>query len=111
MCCHNRDGGGGDAGLLASGRGMTHLWGRSAADGTRTADRGWQCVPRLSRGTRCLQRTCGSGRTVRQGRESQTMLFLCRFLYRNLKGYRLLLILAIFVTMAQVGSDLAAAFP
>src|SRR5438270_3151478 len=39
------------------------------------------------------------------------MLFLCRFLYRNLKGYRLLLILAIFVTMAQVGSDLVAAFP
>src|SRR5256714_10876281 len=39
------------------------------------------------------------------------MLFLGRFLYRNLKGYRFLLILAILVTIAQVGSDLAAAFP
>src|SRR5919109_3066932 len=39
------------------------------------------------------------------------MLFLCRFLYRNLKGYRFLLILAIVVTITQVGSDLVAAFP
>src|SRR5690242_14312307 len=39
------------------------------------------------------------------------MLFLGKFLYRNLKGYRFLVILAILVTIAQVGSDLAAAMP
>lgn len=39
------------------------------------------------------------------------MIVLCKFLYRNLKGYRLLIILAVLVTFAQVGSDLAAAMP
>jgi ATP-binding cassette, subfamily B, bacterial len=39
------------------------------------------------------------------------MLFLVKFLHRNLKGYRLLVILAILVTIAQVGSDLLAAMP
>jgi ATP-binding cassette, subfamily B, bacterial len=39
------------------------------------------------------------------------MLFLCKFLYRNLKGYRLLVLLAITVAFAQVGSDLLAAMP
>src|SRR5438876_2044436 len=39
------------------------------------------------------------------------MILLCQFLYRNLKGYRLLVILAVLVTFAQVGSDLAAAMP
>ncbi|QBD82174.1 ATP-binding cassette domain-containing protein [Ktedonosporobacter rubrisoli] len=39
------------------------------------------------------------------------MLFLCKFLYRNLKGYRFLIILAILVTISQVGSDLLAAMP
>ncbi|HZT99413.1 MAG TPA: ABC transporter transmembrane domain-containing protein [Ktedonobacteraceae bacterium] len=39
------------------------------------------------------------------------MLFLVKFLYRNLKGYRLLVILAILVTITQVGSDLLAAMP
>src|SRR5947209_3208555 len=39
------------------------------------------------------------------------MLFLVKFLYRNLKGYRLLVILAILVTIGQVGSDLLAAMP
>ena len=37
------------------------------------------------------------------------MLF--SFLYRNLKGYRLLVVLAIVVTVGQVGSDLLAAMP
>ncbi len=37
------------------------------------------------------------------------MLF--SFLYRNLRGYRLLVVLAIIVTIAQVGSDLLAAMP
>ena len=37
------------------------------------------------------------------------MLF--SFLYRNLKGYRILVVLAIIVTVAQVGSDLLAAMP
>src|SRR5579863_8021634 len=37
------------------------------------------------------------------------MLF--KFLFRNLKGYRLLVLLAIVVTILQVGSDIAAAFP
>jgi ABC-type multidrug transport system fused ATPase/permease subunit len=37
------------------------------------------------------------------------MLF--SFLYHNLKGYRLLVVLAIAVTVAQVGSDLVAAMP
>src|SRR6266852_7703294 len=36
---------------------------------------------------------------------------LVKFLFRNLKGYRLLVVLAIAVTVLQVGSDIAAAFP
>ena len=39
------------------------------------------------------------------------MVFLATFLYRNLKGFRFLVILAILVTFAQVGSDLLAAMP
>src|SRR5436305_12509638 len=39
------------------------------------------------------------------------MSFLCQFLYRNLKGYRFLVVLAILVTITQVGSDLVAAMP
>ena len=39
------------------------------------------------------------------------MVFLAKFLHRNLKGYRFLVILAILVTFAQVGSDLLAAMP
>src|SRR5436309_15746905 len=39
------------------------------------------------------------------------MVFLAKFLHRNLKGYRFLIILAILVTFAQVGSDLLAAMP
>src|SRR5260221_1895619 len=39
------------------------------------------------------------------------MLLLCKFLYRNLRGYHFLVILAILVTFAQVGADLAAALP
>src|SRR5450759_829984 len=37
------------------------------------------------------------------------MLF--KFLYRNLKGYRLLVVIAIVITILQVGCDIAAAFP
>ncbi len=37
------------------------------------------------------------------------MLF--KFLYRNLKGYRFLVVLAILVTITQVGSDILTAFP
>src|SRR2546421_6703220 len=39
------------------------------------------------------------------------MVFLFKFLYRNLKGYRFLVILAMLVTVTQVGSDLLAAMP
>src|SRR5437660_9974907 len=39
------------------------------------------------------------------------MSFLGQFLYRHLKGYRLLVVLAIFITITQVGSDLLAAMP
>ncbi len=39
------------------------------------------------------------------------MLFLCKFLYRNLKGFRFLILLAILLTIAQVGCDLLAAMP
>src|SRR5437588_4201545 len=39
------------------------------------------------------------------------MVFLFKFLYRNLKGYRFLVILAMLVTVGQVGSDLLAAMP
>src|SRR6266516_2892200 len=39
------------------------------------------------------------------------MLFLCKFLYKNLKGFRLLVLLAILLTIGQVGSDLLAAMP
>ena len=38
-------------------------------------------------------------------------MLVFKFLFRNLKGYRLLVVLAIFVTILQVGSDIAAAFP
>jgi ATP-binding cassette subfamily B protein len=37
--------------------------------------------------------------------------FLFNFLYRHLKGYRLLVVLAILLTIAQVGCDLVAAMP
>jgi ATP-binding cassette subfamily B protein len=36
---------------------------------------------------------------------------LAKFLYRNLKGYRLLVVLALLVTFAQVGADIATALP
>src|SRR5258707_4360333 len=39
------------------------------------------------------------------------MIFLFKFLYHNLKGYRFLVILVMLVTVAQVGSDLLAAMP
>jgi ABC-type multidrug transport system fused ATPase/permease subunit len=38
-------------------------------------------------------------------------MILARLLYHNLKGYRLLVLLAILVTFAQVGCDLVAAMP
>src|SRR6266496_5668567 len=34
-----------------------------------------------------------------------------RFLYRNLKGYRLLIVIAIVLTFAEVGADIFNAFP
>src|SRR3989454_2271692 len=43
--------------------------------------------------------------------EEKAVVFLATFLYRNLKGFRFLVILAILVTFAQVGSDLLAALP
>lgn len=39
------------------------------------------------------------------------MVFLSKFLYRNLKGLHILIFLAILVTFLQVGSDLIAAMP
>src|SRR5437016_7648674 len=39
------------------------------------------------------------------------MVLLCKLLYRNLKGYRFLVLLAILLTFAQVGCDLMAAMP
>ncbi|MBV9230383.1 MAG: ATP-binding cassette domain-containing protein [Chloroflexi bacterium] len=39
------------------------------------------------------------------------MIFLVKFLHRNLKGFRLLILIAILLTCAQVGSDLVAALP
>src|SRR5258708_19472981 len=36
---------------------------------------------------------------------------LPKFLFRNLKGYRLLVVIAIIVTVLQVGCTIAAAFP
>lgn len=39
------------------------------------------------------------------------MIFLFKFLYRNLKGYRFLVIIAILVAVAQVSCDLIAAMP
>ncbi len=38
-------------------------------------------------------------------------MLLFKFLFRNLKGYRLLVVIAIVVTVLQVGSDIVAAFP
>ncbi len=38
-------------------------------------------------------------------------MLLFKFLYRNLKGFRLLVLCAILVTILQVGCDIAAAFP
>src|SRR5581483_2734713 len=42
-------------------------------------------------------------------KQRSSMLFT--FLYRNLKGYRFLVMLAIVVTISQVGCDIMAAFP
>jgi len=39
------------------------------------------------------------------------MLFLVHFLYRNLKGYRHLIVIAIALTLAEVGADIFSAFP
>jgi ABC-type multidrug transport system fused ATPase/permease subunit len=39
------------------------------------------------------------------------MMILARLLYRNMKGYRVLVLLAILVTISQVGCDLIAAMP
>src|SRR5260221_11009098 len=39
------------------------------------------------------------------------MCMLFKFLYRNLKGYRLLVLIAILVTILQVGCDIGTAFP
>src|SRR5215471_17265180 len=36
---------------------------------------------------------------------------MVKFLFRNLKGYRWLVVIAILVTILQVGCDIAAAFP
>src|SRR5919205_675568 len=41
----------------------------------------------------------------------KTMLFLCKFLFRNLKDYRFLVVLAMLMTCAQVGSDLLTVMP
>src|SRR5437588_5732784 len=38
-------------------------------------------------------------------------IMLFKFLFRNLKGYRFLVVLAILVTVLQVGSDIVTAFP
>ncbi len=38
-------------------------------------------------------------------------MFLARFLFRNLKGYRFLIVFAIIMTFAEVGSDIASALP
>ncbi len=38
-------------------------------------------------------------------------MFIFNFLYRNLKGYRLLIVLAIVVAVAQVSSDIIAIQP
>lgn len=39
------------------------------------------------------------------------MVLLFKFLYRNLKGFRLLVLLAVLVTILQVGTTVVAAFP
>src|SRR5579864_8343217 len=39
------------------------------------------------------------------------MVMLFKFLWRNLKGYRLLFVLTIIITVSQVGSDIVAALP
>src|SRR2546423_1691598 len=39
------------------------------------------------------------------------MLFLFRFMYRNLKGYRFFVLIAIFVSFAQVAAAIGAAYP
>src|SRR5712691_11356770 len=38
-------------------------------------------------------------------------MFILKFLYRNMKGYRLLVVLAIVVAVAQVSSDIIAIQP
>src|SRR5437588_10439382 len=44
-------------------------------------------------------------------REGKVMLFLIKFLWRNLRGYRLLFALTIIVTVSQVGCDIVTALP
>src|SRR5438105_4105497 len=43
--------------------------------------------------------------------KERIMIVLFKFLFRNLKGYRLLVVLAMLVTVLQVSSDIAVAFP
>src|SRR2546429_4319111 len=44
-------------------------------------------------------------------REGKVMVFLIKFLWRNLRGYRLLFALTIIVTISQVGCDIVTALP
>ena len=39
------------------------------------------------------------------------MIKLGKFLYRNLEGYRMLVLLAVFITIAEVFAAIAIAFP
>src|SRR2546430_7808004 len=45
------------------------------------------------------------------GRGGEEAITMARFLWRNLKGYRLLIVVAIALTFAQVGASLLVAFP
>src|SRR5437764_2395763 len=45
------------------------------------------------------------------GRGGEDAMTMARFLWRNLKGYRLLIVVAIALTFAQVGASLLVAFP
>src|SRR5918912_1799122 len=51
------------------------------------------------------------GRSFLLGGEQAEVLTMARFLFRNLKGYRFLIVIAVALTFAQVGATLLLAFP
>lgn len=76
----------------------------------RMSGRRGQAAIRLASGTAAGD-PMGCPYSVHARMEQNEVIMLFKFLFRNLKGYRLLVIIAIIVTVLQVGCDIGAAFP